>query len=344
LADCRARLLLPLALLSVYACAHAPVRMDRVDVEPERLLCRTTTPGQTDPVRWLAPFDSEQRGRLRAWCDAIGPVARFDPPSAPRAYRTSLIVVGWNMDVGSGRLEDLVAAHWRGSPESERPELVLLIQEAYRSGNVPVRCPADARTTRRLGPPRGAESADILDVARRLQLHAVYVPSMRNGTDCADAPQEDRGNAILSTMPLRDVAAIELPLVRQRRTGIAATVSDGTRTLHVASVHFDTIFGHGRQAQALADAVTALGWQESILISGDFNALPIDAGIREMKARFRELDCGSTNTHSMGRLDRMFARGEFPWASCETGRDRFGSDHRPLVVTIDQPGRVPPPP
>jgi hypothetical protein len=41
---------------------------------------------------------------------------------------------------------------------------------------------------------------------------------MRNG-----GVDEDRGNAILATLPLRDVAAIELPLVRERRVAVAAS-------------------------------------------------------------------------------------------------------------------------
>ena len=45
---------------------------------------------------------------------------------------------------------------------------------------------------------------------------------MRNGRP----PQtdEDRGNAILSTEPLADLTAIELPFEQQRRVAVAATL------------------------------------------------------------------------------------------------------------------------
>ena len=49
---------------------------------------------------------------------------------------------------------------------------------------------------------------------------------------------EDRGNAILSTLPLHDYAGIELPLERQRRVALAATVNaqiNGQESLSVCA-------------------------------------------------------------------------------------------------------------
>ena len=61
--------------------------------------------------------------------------------------------------------------------------------------------------------PRDPESMDIDDHAASLGLSILYVPSMRNGPDL----REDRGNAIISTEPLLDPFALELPLARQPR-------------------------------------------------------------------------------------------------------------------------------
>ncbi|NIP82602.1 MAG: hypothetical protein GWM90_26635, partial [Gemmatimonadetes bacterium] len=47
------------------------------------------------------------------------------------------------------------------------------------------------------GPPDG-EREGVVEAAERLGLAVVYVPGMRNGE------HEDRGNAILSTLPLDD--------------------------------------------------------------------------------------------------------------------------------------------
>ena len=73
----------------------------------------------------------------------------------------------------------------------------------------------------------------------------VYVPSMRNG---GLTSKQDRGNAILSSLPLDELSAIELPFERQRRVAIAATVAGHTRagtpwSLRVASVHLDNLGG-----------------------------------------------------------------------------------------------------
>ena len=89
---------------------------------------------------------------------------------------------------------------------------------------------------------------------------------MRNGTT---AVAEDRGTAILSTMPLADLQAIELPFERQRRVALAATVGGATPSgdvwhLRLAAVHMDTslaltrggpVVARRRQAEALVEAL-----------------------------------------------------------------------------------------
>jgi endonuclease/exonuclease/phosphatase family metal-dependent hydrolase len=282
------------------------------------------------------PDDARDRKELFAWCLAVGPVARHDPPVPAVADDRPLVIVSWNMAVGAGNLADLVNDVRTAESDGGAPHhLVLLIQEAYRAGDVPARCPPHSGVTKRLGPRRDAASDDIIQLARRLGMYAAYAPSMRNGTDCTESPYEDRGNAILSTLPLTDVVAIELPFAQQRRVAIAATVNDGTRALGVMSVHFDTVSGHGGQAQALWKALEVLQWHEGVVIGGDFNSWPFDPGLREMRKHFVESDCGTGGTHTTGRrLDRLFTRGLTPAPACRTGSARFGSDHHPVVVRL----------
>ena len=82
--------------------------------------------------------------------------------------------------------------------------------------------------SRRTAPPH---PIDIVAISRELGLSLIYVPSMRNGGS-PDDPAEDRGNAILSTLPLSEPVAVELPGERQRRVVIiakAASISVASR-------------------------------------------------------------------------------------------------------------------
>ena len=211
--------------------------------------CHTTTPGDAPAVRWMSPFDAGDRKELRAWCDAVGPIARYDPEPADTPAPSSMLVVSWNMAVGEGRLPDLIDSVRRRETSGDSA-VVLLIQEAYRRGDVPASCPATNGVGGRLGSTRD-DNRDIIALARALRLHAVYVPSMRNSRNCVEPPAEDRGNAILSTLPIDDVLAIELPFAQQRRVGIAASVGG----IRFVTAHFDTWRGHKDQARALARRV-----------------------------------------------------------------------------------------
>src|SRR5439155_5701261 len=126
---------------------------------------------------------------------------------------------------------------------------VLLLQEAYRSGaDVPSKPSGRTSWASAQRPPHaGGTRDDIVTIARRLKLAAFYVPSMRNGAP--GATEEDRGNAILSTLPLSELTAIELPLERQRRVALEATApivwpGHGAVTLRVVCTHFTNMVLH----------------------------------------------------------------------------------------------------
>jgi len=318
-------------MASVLTVACAPVNMQVETVLP---LCRTIVPPDAATIRWIAPFSEKDRGHLRSWCDAVGPVVVHEPDRPANRTSQSLIVVSWNMAVGHGDLPKLLG---EVSAADANADVLLLVQEAYRSKTPPSRCPRGSGRAFALGLPRAPDSEDIIDFATRTQMYAAYAPSMRNGTDCSAEPREDRGNAILSTLPISDVAVIELPFAQQRRVAIAARI-DGLRG--VISTHFDTLRGHTRMAEAMAQAVHLLGWKRHFIIAGDFNsALPIDRGQREMKRRFAEVDCGSGPTHQFGRrLDHMFIAQDDVSFPCRTGARRHGSDHRPLIAIVPKHG------
>jgi endonuclease/exonuclease/phosphatase family metal-dependent hydrolase len=320
------------AVSAMLSAGCAPVRMQ---FEPELISCRQADAALGPAVRWLAPADAGDRKKLRSWCDAVGPIAMQvgvqDPGDRADHPGRALVVVSWNMAVGKGDLLRLLEEVRGGHPDAE---VILLLQEAYRAATVPAECPPGSARARALGLPRSPGSEDIVDLAERAGMHYVYAPSMRNGVDCAAGPREDRGNAILSTLPLSDVAVVELPFAQQRRVALAARARHGGRALGVMSTHFDTLRGHKRMARAIAQAVGLLGWSGPIVVGGDFNsALVLDSGMREMRKHFVELDCGTRPTHAvLGRLDHVFiGPGDAP-VSCQTGDGRHGSDHSPLIA------------
>jgi endonuclease/exonuclease/phosphatase family metal-dependent hydrolase len=165
---------------------------------------------------------------------------------------------------------------------------------------------------------------------------------------------EDRGNAILSTLPLHGLTAIELPFEAQRRVAAAATVSGTTTsgepwTLRVVSVHLDNksrasrllqSLGGGRARQARA-LVEALGGDSVAVVGGDMNtwSMGFMEGASGVLAKHFPLPAKQPTepTFATGglRLDRLVFRLPSPHAA-ETRRlaDRRGSDHHPLIGTI----------
>jgi endonuclease/exonuclease/phosphatase family metal-dependent hydrolase len=312
-------------------------------------------PAQAE-VRWLDHSARADRRELDGWCGAVGGAVIADV-QRDAVRLDSVALITWNLHVGAARLDDLVADLRSGALTGSRVEhFVLLVQEARRGGAaVPAVLPPGARTPRRLGDRNAGPAADIVHTARRLGLGLFYAPSMRNGG--ADAAAEDRGNAILTSLPLTDLTAIELPLLAQRRVAVSATipfldVRGHARELRVTSVHLDyganrsrplAPFGSGRtlQAGALADA---LGGDGNSVVGGDFNTwslTQLEGGLSRMRAAFPDLPEGRARPtfYSGGilprQLDHLFLR-----SLDVTGRapvrieDRYGSDHYALLAWI----------
>ena len=322
------------ALMPIAACTggHAIARLD--------------TAGLAGPA-WFSPTRPADRTTLARWSAGVGPPVVRTWTTQEASPTDTLCVISWNTALGTGdvqRLLDDVRVERGNVP------IVLLLQEAYREGpEVPEGRTLSASFAGRLG---GERSVEIELLAERLGMNLYYVPSMRNGAPWET--DEDRGNAILSTLPLEQLSAVELPFERQRRVAVAATISatstDGIPwRLRVVSAHLDNLVGlrrgwfvgaeyaRVRQTRALLDYVRD---DSAVILAGDFNtwfgsAEPAYGAIARV---FPDTDSSDRQPTFMGllRLDHMFFRLPDGWrGTFKRGADRYGSDHYPLIGSID---------
>ena len=295
-------------------------------------------------VTWMTPGSAGDAAVLSRWRVAVGqPVITNLPPIEAPLPVDTLTIISWNMALGEG---DLVALLRRVQRDHPGTAIVLLLQEAFRGGDDVPSTPINAAFARKI---RGTAAREIDDLARTLQMSLYYVPSMRNGAP-ADS-HEDRGNAILSTLPLENLAAIELPFEKQRRVALAATVRGTTTrgepwTLRLANAHLDNTsvkkvwvaseFARMRQARGLRDA---LAGTEPLVLGGDFNTWFgfVDAAYRELAGAFPDTRVTDARRTFLGllRLDHLFFRIPDEWrAEFKRGESSFGSDHYPLIASV----------
>jgi endonuclease/exonuclease/phosphatase family metal-dependent hydrolase len=243
-----------------------------------------------------------------------------------------------------------VKAHWT---DRDSTGLVLLLEEAYRADeHVPDSFPKNLQVPSAIRP--SPRSLDIVRLAERLRMSATYVPSMRNGRATEAGQREDRGNAILSTEPLDDVRAIELPFGKQRRVAVAATVTPRSSTigpLRVVATHFDIGSNRVAQAEAFADRIAGLS-DLPIIVGGDSNSPNglRDKAVQAVGRRMRMEPCGTERTFTwpqrfnllalldFGRFDFVFSTLDSSGLvrQCQTIDDWFRSDHRPVMLTVQR--------
>ena len=251
--------------------------------------------------------------------------------------------VSWNVHVGSGNIRAFVKDLTNGDHTDRRPvhHYVLMLQEAVRTHDVPPLADG-ADGAARIPAHAPANPIDIVKIGSELGLSLIYVPSMRNGSSAGD-PAEDRGSAILSTLPLSDPIAVELPGERQRRVVIIAKAGSTS----VAVVHLDALGGHQRlrifstplmrdvQVRATASALPA----GPLVVGADLNTWH---GRDELAARFLgqlfRATPLSVDRQGLGLrvLDYMFFRAApHQRARYRQVERRYGSDHRPLVGWVE---------
>lgn len=322
-----------------YKLVHQPLAVD--------------VPTAAPAVSWLSPELPGDLASLGRWRRSVGPPVSLTPTSnTTNASADKLVVVNWNVHVGGGDLPRLFADVRREAGDGV--PIVFLLQEAYRSGpEVPT---ALNRTDTFASVIRGIRSdgsrEEIESMAQALGLHAYYVPSMRNGNPLTS--DEDRGNAILSTLPLTDLTAIELPFEAQRRVAVAATVNGVTRAgrpwrLRVASAHLDNLvgarrlwiaggeLGRTRQARGL---VAALQNEAPLVLGADLNSWFgfRDSAYLEAARAFPQTVVSDRRSTFRGllRLDHLFFRLEDGWtANFRRAEKNYDSDHYPLIGSVD---------
>lgn len=350
--------------LALTACAPAY----RAAVEPERQFCRS------EPVAFFVPEGTAQQRLLDRWCAAVGPpvyqmahsaaerdVARITSGAGDAAnglpVADSVLIVAWNNHVGGGALEQLVSDLRAGrlTGGDSVHHFVLLLQEVYRSsGRVPALVPGMLFAGEIEEAPPGGARTDIVDwVRRHPELSLLYAPSMRNGAQAGVDTREDRGSAIVTSLPLREPAAYELPVQRQRRVVPAGVVAGQRSTgepwhLHVASVHLENRPEGTRNPERARDEqvvwlLDALPDSANAVLGGDMNTWmrgPEEIAIWRTRERYPDtppLPPGPTYV-AIGVVVRMYLDYLFlrldegvtasPYQRLES---RYESDHHPLV-------------
>ena len=341
-------------LVSLLACS-GPRYLAQTDPQPGCSPLAASSE-ETPAISWIAAPDSADRQALDRWCAGVGPEVILTRNTESSSV-DSLAVISWNTHVGGGDIPGLVRDLRAGKFTDGQPveHFVLLLQEVYREGAAVPRNP-NARAPRRIAasPPDGKRQ-DIVAAAKQLELNLYYVPSMANGRSSANITPEDRGNAILSTLPLTDLGAIELPYEIQRRVVVTASVtgrasSDEPWKLRVMSVHLDHrsrnerllhSLGGGRARQARA-LVASLDPDQATVLGGDLNTWSLGAlegAIGVLEQHF-PAPAGYTLQPTFGTasglggmtLDRLMFRLPEPWSAVSRRiDDRYGSDHHPLI-------------
>lgn len=346
-----------IAAIALSACTATSIAVARPRTATVPVPASCTGRELASQIDWHISIETEI-SELSRWCRAVGAPVYLPQPATHAAALPALddlVMVSWNAHLAEGELDDLIAKLKSGALTGGRPvaHFVLLVQELYRRGDdVPA---FDVRDRSAFAiKARDQKSPDIDDHAATLGLSMLYIPAMRNGREL----REDRGNAIISTEPLLDPFALELPLARQRRVAMGAAINiqtaDGPRLLQLVDAHLEPLsspktlwlFKNPRPGQVkailhLLDAprFTDRSRTAGVVLGGDFNTVRSGAG-EEAYHLARAWSKGPVtedrrNTHMMGRLDYLFFNLGDGWsASTRRLDERFGSDHYPVLGTF----------
>lgn len=338
---------------------------------PSHQMTPVVAPGRSCPdvseQAWYLPEAEGGQDRLEDWCRTVGPpVVSHEPPGIFGSLPSgdALTVVSWNVDVGGGDvpafLETELGLVCEGSSSRLAPgvdHLVLLLQEAFRRSNeIPDNESGPTIPRAVAEDERPGERLDAVEVANRCGLSLAYVAAARNGSEPNDGEREDKGVAILSTLPLDDVFFVELPYEAARRVAAVATVRDRSgRPLRLANLHLTSAAGPSRtlttgngsrlrQGLAVADALEQAGVdgeQMATLLAGDFNTWSDrETTLRRLRDQFPDspppLEEG---THGAFPTDHiLFRAGSGGVALRENSYSRlearYYSDHHPILVRV----------
>ncbi|MBK5298905.1 MAG: hypothetical protein JJE40_17260 [Vicinamibacteria bacterium] len=337
----------------VVACTAGCSGAIDLDLDTRARPCTGVAVAGRPGVTWFTPAASKYRRELDAWCATVGtPIVHEPPTLSTTPPGRHIVLISWNVHVGGGDIVALTSDLRSGRLTAGQVlPFVLLIQEAFRtSGDVP-ELPDIQPVPPRISPrPPTGRRVSTPDLARQLGLHTFYVPSMRNGRG-RDERREDRGSAILSTLPLDDLHAIELPLERQRRVAVAARISDVSEDddLWLVNVHLENRTGvrrlwlespaaRVRQARALVKKFLPDG---PAVLGGDLNTWASNEPTMEFLKDVFDTPVGEdprATLPGVGRIDYLLARLPSGWTMTSRRLDsRYGSDHYPVLGILTLP-------
>jgi len=294
-------------LVSGCASSHA------MQQNPEDGSCPARYVASPNVLTWSGPTETRDIEQNNVWCRTVGrPVFRALPPlRLEEANRVdSVAVLTWNINLSGGDLVAFLAeelrftcdADERGDQRVDRElpfHFVILLQEVYRlSPTLPEVPPGPTMPWRIDSDPPPGGRLDIVEVAERCGLALLYVPSARNGPTEQGRQPEDKGQAILSTLPLTDLVAIELPFEASRKIAVVATIrGPDDEPVRVVTLHLDLsstlartlVSGNGtrlRQALGMTEALDSLESSVTI-VGGDFNTWsPGESVLKRMALHF----------------------------------------------------------
>ena len=253
---------------------------------------------------------------------ALGLLAACAPlrvAPAVRPDRPLLALVTWNLHAGAGDLSRLIQdlRDGRLTGGTAVPDFALFLQEA---------------------------DADVLDVARRLGLSAFFTPTRVD-------ERSERGLAVLSTQPLLEPRAIELPRERQRRRAIAAYTDSACQRLLLANVHLENraswwrgaLPGDRARERQMRALLAELPADIPGVLGGDFNTWlgTSESAYRLAAEQFRDgpRDAPALTYGERLSLDHLLFRLPPGWTAHLTRAPaRYGSDHYPVVAVLGSTG------
>lgn len=334
---------------------------------PDEALRRDqVSPADTAGLRWYRAEEERDVRLGSAWCSTVGaPALEMHPRGRFPAWEggTDLDVVAWNTAVGGGDifafLEQELELDCSGSSPMMAPgsrPFVLMLQEVWRRSDDLPRVLGGDSVPWTLGPDLSNDALDIVETAERCGLAYLYVPSSRNGPDDDRRPREDRGNAILTTLPFTAPIAFDLPHEGGRKVAVGLTSnSPGGERVRFVSTHFDVastllrtvITGNqtrARQALGLSDGIAEAEddgpLTDVVLVGGDFNTWAgNESTLQIMRRDFPDSpEWDDRGTRGSFPADHIFFRRraytQFELAGYARIEDTYGSDHNGRRVTL----------
>ena len=236
------------------------------------------------------------------------------PAAGAKAAGTTLKVLTWNIHYGNpDRLAEAIG-------ESGADVVALQEVDVYKA--------------------RSGCRHQAFDIAEHLGMHARLGANIRSGEECGDGRRALYGDALLSRHPILEWRHVPLPNRGGEQRGLLeAVLNVAGHRVRVVSTHLEYASASERKAQAEAVVQHLDGSAEPVVVMGDLNGQPDDAGLAPLRETFTDAWAaagdgdGFTNPSRdpHRRIDYVFFR-DLTAAAVEV-LDSTASDH--LAVRAD---------